>query len=132
MTIGRHALSKAETITIAAIEKGVPLLAEARALIAAFQAMVRNKVDAELAAWFAQALLSLVASFASGVAKDEAGPRRDHFAVVEWTDGRSDHQAQARQTPDVRPGKDRSPPGSPHRYDLNCTKFAPEPIFHAE
>jgi transposase len=48
MTIGRHALSKAETITIAAIENGVPLLVEARALIAAFQAMVRNKVDAEL------------------------------------------------------------------------------------
>ena len=49
MTIGRHALSKAETVTIAAIENGVPPLVEAREIIAAFQAMVRNKARAELA-----------------------------------------------------------------------------------
>jgi hypothetical protein len=36
MTIGRDALSKAETITVAAIEQGVPLLVEAREIIAAF------------------------------------------------------------------------------------------------
>jgi hypothetical protein len=65
MTIGRHALSKAETVTIAAIENGVPSLVEAREIIAAFQAMVRNKVDAELAAWLARARSSLVASFAT-------------------------------------------------------------------
>ena len=51
MTIGRHALSKAETVTIAAIENGVPSLVEAREFIAAFQAMIRSKVDAELTAW---------------------------------------------------------------------------------
>jgi hypothetical protein len=39
MTTGRHALSKAETVTIAAIENGVPPLVEARAIIASFQAM---------------------------------------------------------------------------------------------
>jgi hypothetical protein len=50
MTIGRHALSKAETVAIAAIENAVPLLVEARAVVASFQAMVRDKVDAELTA----------------------------------------------------------------------------------
>jgi hypothetical protein len=45
MTIGRDALSKAETVTIAAIENGAPSLVEARELIAAFQAMVRNSPE---------------------------------------------------------------------------------------
>src|SRR5271170_4145922 len=36
-------LSKAETVTVAAVEDGVPLLVEAREIIAAFQAMVRKK-----------------------------------------------------------------------------------------
>jgi transposase len=70
MTIGRHVLSKAETVTVAAIENGAPSLVEARELIAAFQAMVRNKIDAELTGWIARARSSLIASFASGVAKD--------------------------------------------------------------
>src|ERR1700720_4315943 len=55
MTIGGHALSKVETVTIAVIENGVPSLVEAREIIAAFQTMVQNKVDAELAAWLARA-----------------------------------------------------------------------------
>ena len=44
MTIGRDGLSKAETITVAAIEGGVPLLVEAREIIASFQVMVRKKI----------------------------------------------------------------------------------------
>jgi transposase len=76
MTIGRHTLSKAETITIAAIENGVPPLVEAREIIAAFQAMVRNKVDAELA------------SFAGGVAKDEAAVRA--AITLPWSNGQTE------------------------------------------
>ncbi len=34
MTIGRDTLSKAETVTVAAIEAGVPTLVEAREIIA--------------------------------------------------------------------------------------------------
>jgi transposase len=90
MTIGRHALSKAETVTIAAIENSVALLVEARELIAAFQAMVRNKVDAELAAWIARARSSLVASFASGVAKDEAAVRA--AISLPWSNGQMEGQ----------------------------------------
>jgi transposase len=90
MTIGRNALSKAETISVAAIENGVPLLVEARALIASFQAMVRNKVDAELTVWTAQARSSLVASFASGVAKDEAAVRA--AITLPWSNGQTEGQ----------------------------------------
>jgi transposase len=72
MTIGRDALSKAETITVAAIEQGVPLLVEAREIIAAFQAMVRKKSLADLESWLGRARSSLVASFANGVIKDQA------------------------------------------------------------
>ena len=44
MTIGQDRLSKAETVTIAAIEAGIPTLVQARELIAAFHNMVRRKV----------------------------------------------------------------------------------------
>ncbi len=48
MTIGRNNLSKAETVTITAIETGAPRLVEARETITTFQTMVRNKTDAGL------------------------------------------------------------------------------------
>jgi hypothetical protein len=45
-------LSKSETVTVAAIEGGVPLLVEAREAIAAFQTMIRKKSIADLDPWF--------------------------------------------------------------------------------
>jgi transposase len=72
MTIGRDGLSKAETVTVAAIESGVPLLVEARAIIAAFQAMVRKRSLADLEPWLERARSSLITSFANGVIKDQA------------------------------------------------------------
>lgn len=51
MTIGRDNLSKSETVTVAAIEGGVPLLVEAREIIGGFQAMVRTKTLADLEPW---------------------------------------------------------------------------------
>jgi transposase len=70
MTNGRDTLSKSETVTIAAIEQGVPLLVEAREVINAFHTMIRKKVHADLDPWLERACASLVASFANGVAKD--------------------------------------------------------------
>lgn len=72
MTIGRDRVSKSESVTIAAIEAGVPLLVEAREIIAAFQAMIRKKIVAELEPWLERARSSLIASFANGVVKDRA------------------------------------------------------------
>jgi transposase len=90
MTIGRNNLSKAETVTITAIETGVPRLVEAREAIAAFQAMVRNKTDADLAKWITETRASLVASFASGVAKDEAAVRA--AITLPWSNGQTEGQ----------------------------------------
>jgi transposase len=72
LTISRDDLSKAETVTVAAIEAGVPLLVEAREIIAGFQGVVRRRALAELDTWLERARPSLVASFANGVAKDYA------------------------------------------------------------
>ncbi|MCK1618229.1 transposase [Bradyrhizobium sp. 159] len=71
MTIGRDLLTKAETVTVAAIEAGVPTLVEAREIIAEFHLMIRRKTEAGLIPWIERAHASLVASFANGVAKDE-------------------------------------------------------------
>jgi transposase len=72
MTIERDRLSKAETVTVAAIESGVELLVEAREIVADFQAMIRRKALAELDPWIERAKTSLVAAFANGVRKDKA------------------------------------------------------------
>jgi transposase len=90
MTIGRNTLSKAETVTITAIETDVPRLVKAREMIAAFQAMVRNKTDAGLAVWIDAARQSLVASFANGVAKDEAAVRA--AITLPWCNGQTEGQ----------------------------------------
>lgn len=90
MTISRDRLSKSESITIAAIEDGVPPLVEARTTIAIFQAMIRKKIVADLEPWLERAKPSLVASFANGVVKDRA-------AVVAaitspWSNGQTEGQ----------------------------------------
>ena len=90
MTIGRDRLSKAETVTIAAIENGLPRLVEARELIALFHAMVRKTVSADLDSWIAQARTSLVASFARGVAKDQAAVRA--AILLPWSNGQTEGQ----------------------------------------
>jgi transposase len=90
MTLGRNNLSKAETVTVTAIEAGVPRLVEARERVAEFQAMVRNKTDADLITWIAGARGSLVASFASGVAKDEPAVRA--AITLPWSNGQTEGQ----------------------------------------
>jgi transposase len=67
MTNGRDRLSKAETVTVAAIEAGVEVLVEAREVVADFQTMIRKKALAELDPWIERAKTSLVAAFANGI-----------------------------------------------------------------
>jgi transposase len=90
MTIGRDTLSKAETVTVAAIEAGIPTLVEAREIIADFHMMIRRKVEAGLTPWIERARPSLVASFASGVAKDEAAVRA--AITLPWSNGQTEGQ----------------------------------------
>jgi transposase len=119
MTIGRDNLSKADTTTVAAIESNVPALANAPEIIAAFHAMIRRKAATELAPWInrpeqASSLLRQRSQQGSG-----SGARRSRLAMVERSDGRPDNEAEARETTDVRPGENRSPPGPVDRRRLN-------------
>ena len=70
--IRRDNPSKADSVTIAAIEAGVPKLVEAREIIAKFHSMIRQKAVAYLAPWITRARHSLVASFGSGDEKAAA------------------------------------------------------------
>ena len=90
MTIGRDLLTKAETVTVAAIEAGVPTLVEAREIIAEFHLMIRRKVETGLNPWIERARASLIASFASGVARDEAAVRA--AITSSWSNGQTEGQ----------------------------------------
>ena len=73
-----------------AIEAGVPALVEARELIAEFHVMIRRKAVAGLVTWIECARGSLVASFASGVTKDEAAVRA--AITLPWSNGQTEGQ----------------------------------------
>ena len=90
LTIGRNDLSKAETVTVAAIETGVPLLVEARRIIDGFHLMISRKTEVDLDPWIERARQSLVASFANGVAKDIAAVRA--AIVSQWSNGQTEGQ----------------------------------------
>ena len=83
-------LTKAETVPVAAIEAGVPTLVEAREIIAEFHMMIRRKAEAGLTPWIERARASLVASFACGVAKDEAAVRA--AITLPWSNGQTEGQ----------------------------------------
>ncbi|ESY88074.1 transposase [Mesorhizobium sp. LNHC209A00] len=86
MTTARDQLNKTDTMMIAVIEAGVPMLVEARNLIAGFHSMIRKKVAHELEAWIADASKSLIACFANGIIRDRAAVRA---AITEpWSNGR--------------------------------------------
>jgi transposase len=90
MTIGRDVLTKAETITVAAIEASVPTLVEAREIIAEFHLMIRRSAGAELLPWIERARASLVASFARGVTNDEAAVQA--AITSPWSNGQTEGQ----------------------------------------
>jgi len=90
MTTSRDTLSKSETVTIAAIEHSVPLLVEAREVVAAFHAIIRKKAHADLNPWLERARASLVASFANGVTKDQAAVSA--AITSSWSNGQTEGQ----------------------------------------
>jgi transposase len=90
LTIGRDRLSRSETITVAAVEGGVPLLIEAREFIAAFQAMIRKRTLGTIDHWLKQARSSLIASFANGILKDKAAVVA--ASTTPWSNGQTEGQ----------------------------------------
>ena len=90
LTIGRDRLSRSETVTVAAVESGVPLLVEAREIVAEFQSMIRKRCLDALDPWLEQARGSLVASFAAGVLKDKAAVSA--AIASPWSNGQTEGQ----------------------------------------
>ena len=90
LTVGSDRLSRSETVTVAAIEGGVPLLVEAREIVAAFQALVRTRSLDALEPWLERAGSSLVASFAHGVLKDK--PAVAAAITSPWSNGQTEGQ----------------------------------------
>jgi transposase len=90
MTIGRDLLTKAETVMVVAIEAGVPTLVEAREIITEFHLMIRRRLETGLIPWIERARAILIASFANGVARDEAAVRG--AITSSWSNGQTEGQ----------------------------------------
>lgn len=90
MTTGRDTLSKAETLTIAAIEDSIPALVEARAKVTEFQSMIRTKAGDKLDGWIDRAKVGLLASFANGLFKDRAAVAAAITNI--WSNGQTEGQ----------------------------------------
>ncbi len=90
LTTTRDNLTKCETVTIAAIEGGIPLLVKTRDIIADFHRIIRRKAENRLASWIDRARDSLFSSFCNGVAKDIQAVRA---AIVSlWSNGQTQGQ----------------------------------------
>lgn len=86
----RDQLSGEDAITVAIIEKGLPVLAAARGLVERFHQMVRQSDRGALLGWISEAAGSVLSSFAKGLAAD-------HAAVVAaltepWSNGQTEGQ----------------------------------------
>ena len=90
MTVGRATLSKAETVTLAVIENGVPSLVAARDMVDDFQTMLRCKAQDALQPWIERARNSLIAGFANGIAKDKAAVLAAITSA--WSNGQTEGQ----------------------------------------
>jgi transposase len=90
MTTGRDHLNKADAVTIAAIEAGVPALAEARRLAEDFNDMIRKQDPSRLDQRTTDAATSLIASFARGLGNDRLAVRA---AITHpWSNGQTEGQ----------------------------------------
>ena len=90
MTARRDDLSKADAVTVAAIERGVPTLAAARDLMERFHRMFRVRDTEALATWVSDAGTSMLASFGKGIVADLAAVKA---ALTEpWSNGQTEGQ----------------------------------------
>lgn len=89
MTTDRDHLSRADAVTVAAIEATVPGLITARDLVLRFQLILRAQHANELATWLYDAKGTLLTSFAAGIVAD-------HRAVAAfsepWSNGQTEGQ----------------------------------------
>jgi transposase len=90
MTVGRDPLGKADTVTVAEVEAGVPQLGEARVLVERFQSIIRTRAAPELDGWLEDLKANLMTPLATGISKDLAAVRG---AITEpWSNGQTEGQ----------------------------------------
>jgi len=90
LTTQREHLSKADAITVVAVEIAVPALAAARDLLERFHRMLRARDTDALARWVADTNGSLFASFGKGIRADLAAVKA---ALTEpWSNGQTEGQ----------------------------------------
>ena len=90
VTTRRDDPSKADAVTGAAIETGVPTLASARDLMERFHRMFRVRDTEALTTWVTDASASLLASFGKGIVADLAAVKA---ALTEpWSNGQTKGQ----------------------------------------
>lgn len=134
MTVRREQLSKADAITVAAIETRVPALAKARDLADRFHGMVRTRDADARPRWLADAQDSLLGAFGKGIRADLAAVKA--APAEPWSNGKTERQITklmlvqrpmyGRAGLDLRrarllvPARTRSP---------DCTEAESEPIF---
>lgn len=90
MTLECNNLTKAQTMTVAAIEERLPDLVEARDVVESFHEMLRRKSYDDLDTWIDRAAGSLVASFANGVIRDRAAIQNAITSI--WANGQTEGQ----------------------------------------
>jgi transposase len=90
MTMQRDHLTKADALTVAAIETAVPALAAARDLLDRFQRMLRGRDARALEPWIADTDSSLLASLGKGIRADFKAVKA---ALTEpWSNGQTEGQ----------------------------------------
>lgn len=90
MTLERNNLTKAQTMTVAAIEEKLPDLVEARDVVESFHEMLRRKSKDDLDTWIDRAAASLVAPFANGIIRDCAAVQNAITSI--WSNGQTEGQ----------------------------------------
>ena len=86
----RDHLTKEDAITVASIERGVPVLVPARDLVERFHRMVRDRDPAALPAWITDAAGSVLASFGKGIVADRGAVAA--AMSQPWSNGQTEGQ----------------------------------------
>ncbi len=86
----RDQLTKEDAITVATIERGVPILVRARELVERFHQMVRDRDPDALPSWITDAAGSVLASFGKGIVADQAAVAA--ALTQPWSNGQTEGQ----------------------------------------
>jgi transposase len=86
----RDHLTKEDAITVATIERAVPILVSARDLVERFHRMLRDRDPDALSLWITDAASSVLASFGKGIAADQSAVAA--ALTQPWSNGQTEGQ----------------------------------------